>query len=265
MTGGADLAAEVAQLETLDLEALRALWRQRAAAGSACARPSSCGCCWPGGCRLTSTAASTRRPGAGFAFGAGCRPRSGARGRRAAAPGVARQDRRGGGRGGGLPLGGAALPEPLRRGHRDRRHALERTAVLRAAGGQRDDPAGQALRALHPQELRGGAGAGLQQPRRPARGLRRLREEPGQRRLAGARDPLRRWRLLGRLDGAAGAEAAAGRHRRRQGRRGGGLQDRPADPLARRLRAHRRAASTGTRSASSASPRRSTPPAAWAG
>jgi Protein of unknown function (DUF2924) len=30
MTGGADLAAEVERLETLDLEALRALWRQHA-------------------------------------------------------------------------------------------------------------------------------------------------------------------------------------------------------------------------------------------
>ena len=133
------------------------------------------------------------------------------------------------------------------------------------SGGPGDEQAGQALRALHPQELRGGAGAGLQQPRRPARRLRRLRQEPGQRGLAGARDPLRRRRLLRRLDGAAGAEAAAGRHRRGQGRCGRGLQDRPADPGARRLRPHRRAASTSTRSASSASPRRSTPPAAWAG
>ena len=160
-----------------------------------------------------------------------------------------------------------------------------RTALPRALGGRRarspapagtgprffglrrpgDEQAGQALRALHPQELRGGAGAGLQQPRCPARGLRRLRQEPGQRRLAGCSTT--------RYD---------------DGGFSGGSMERPAlqrlladiaagkvdlivvykiDRLTRSLAdfAASSSSSTGTRSASSASPRRSTPPAAWAG
>ena len=45
MTAAAEIIAVIALLETLDLEALRALWRQRfGPPRSACARPSSCGC-----------------------------------------------------------------------------------------------------------------------------------------------------------------------------------------------------------------------------
>ena len=158
MTGGTELAAAVERLETLDLEALRVLWRQHggsrlrlrspellrllarlAAAGRGPWRPRS----------RDPAPAPPPRPGAGR----GAR----ARGRRAAAPGMAGQDGRGGGRGGRVPLGGAALPEPLGGGHRDRRHPLERPAVLRAAAAAADDQAGPALRALHPQELGGGA------------------------------------------------------------------------------------------------------------
>ena len=115
-------------------KALRALWRERfgsraptalARAAAAAARLAAAGRV-PRRPRPRDPApASPPRPGAGRG------PR--ARRRRAAAPGMARQDGRGRGRGGRLPLGGAALPEPLGRGHGDRRHALERAAVLRAA------------------------------------------------------------------------------------------------------------------------------------
>ena len=181
----------------------------------------------------------TRTPAAAARAGAGRGPR--ARGRCPPAPDLARHAGRGGGRGRRLPLERPALPEPLGGGDGDRRLALERPEVLRPAAARAMSRPSQALRALHPQELGGGARAGLQQPARAARGLRRLRQEPGERRLAGARHPLRRRRLLRRLDRAAGAAAAARRHRRRQGRCRRGLQDRPADPVARRLRPHGRA------------------------
>ena len=48
--------------------------------------------------------------------------------------------------------------------------------------------------------------------------------------------PLRRWRPLGRHAGAPGAAASAPGHRCRPGRHGRCLQDRPAEPLACRLR-----------------------------
>ena len=92
------------------------------------------------------------------------------------------------------------------------------------------------LRGLHPQVERGGARAGVQLPRRPARGLRGLRRQPAGRGLGAGPRPLRRWRLLRRHAGAAGAEAAARRHRGRAGRRRRRLQDRPAVPLADGLR-----------------------------
>ena len=46
-------------------------------------------------------------------------------------------------------------------------------------------------------------------------------------------DPLRRWRILRRLAGTAGAAAAVGRCSGEQDRHRAGLQGRPADPLAR--------------------------------
>jgi hypothetical protein len=52
------------------------------------------------------------------------------------------------------------------------------------------------------------------------------------------RGPLRRRRLLRREHGAAGAQAPAGRHRRRQDRRGRRLQGRPPVPQPARLRTH---------------------------
>ena len=60
--------------------------------------------------------------------------------------------------------------------------------------------------------------AGLQQPRRPARGLCCLHRQPAPRRLARPRRPLRRWRLQRRHAGAAGAATADPRYRGRQGR-----------------------------------------------
>ena len=80
----------------------------------------------------------TRTPAAPARPGAGRGPR--ARGRRAAAPGLARHDGRGGGRGGRLPLGRPALPEPLGGGDGDRRLALERPAVLRPAAARGHEP-----------------------------------------------------------------------------------------------------------------------------
>ncbi len=59
--------------------------------------------------------------------------------------------------------------------------------------------------------------------------------------MARAAGGVRRRRVLGRVDGAPGAQAAARRHRRRQDRCRCRLQDRPADPQPRRLRPHRRA------------------------
>ena len=92
------------------------------------------------------------------------------------------------------------------------------------------------LRGLHAQVLRGGPGAGVQQPACPARGRARLHRQPEERRLDRAARPLRRRRDLGRHAGAAGAEAPAARRRGRADRRRRGLQDRPPQPLADRLR-----------------------------
>ena len=84
------------------------------------------------------------------------------------------------------------------------------------------------LRGLHPQVLRGGPGAGVQLPPRPARGRARLHRQPERRGLDRAARPLRRRRHLGRHAGAAGPAAPAARHRGRADRRRRGLQDRPA-------------------------------------
>ena len=91
-----------------------------------------------------------------------------------------------------LRMAGAALQVAV--GHRARhhRHALERLGVLRA-----EEPPGAdmtkppkiegrpqaALRGLHPEILRGRAGAGVQQPPRPARGLRGVHRQPAVRGL----------------------------------------------------------------------------------
>ena len=192
-----------------------------AAAGSACARRSSCGCCSPGGCRPRlqggldpETRRRLRLRGPGAARGPG------ARGRRAAAPGVARPNRRGGGRGGWLPLGGAALPEPLGRGHGDRRHALERTAVLRpAAAGPMTRPVRRC--AIY---TRKSSEEGLEQDFNSLDAQREACaayvKSQAQRGLAGARDRYDDGGFSGGVDGAPGAAAAARRHRRRQGRCG---------------------------------------------
>ena len=77
MTAAAEIIAVIALLETLDLEALRALWQQRfGSPASACARPSCCGCCSPGGCRPRRWAGSIPRRHAGCGCAAGCRPRA---------------------------------------------------------------------------------------------------------------------------------------------------------------------------------------------
>ena len=123
--------------------------------------------------------AERRRP-ARAAAAPGCPP---ARGHQAAAR-VAGRDARGDGHRRRLRAPGQALPEPLGGRPRDHRHPVVRAAVLRPAQDRerRDEPTrGQAqgpLRGLHPQVQRGGPRAGLQQPRRPARGLRCLHRQP---------------------------------------------------------------------------------------
>ena len=104
--------------------------------------------------------------------------------------------------------------------------------LKRKARGMNNGP----LRDLHPQVERGGAGAGVQQPRCAARGVRRLYPQPGQRRLDRAARYLRRWRPVGRDARAAlpcsgcwpTSPQGTSRHHRR-------LQGRPPDPLAARL------------------------------
>ena len=77
---------------------------------------------------------------------------------------------------------------------------------------------------------------GLQLARRPARGGRGLHQEPAARGLGVPARPLRRRRLHRRQHGAAGAPAADGRRRGRQGRLHRGLQGRPPQPLPAGLR-----------------------------
>ena len=132
MTGGAVLAAEVAQLETLDLEALRALWRQLTGGRLRLRSPELLRLllAW----RLQAAVhggldAETRRrlrlrgrvqpEGRELGSARACA------GSGAAGPSRWRSRRM-------ASVGRSGLPEPLRRGHGDRRHTLERTAVLRA-------------------------------------------------------------------------------------------------------------------------------------
>ena len=96
------------------------------------------------------------------------------------------------------------------------------------------------LRDLHPQILRGGARAGIQFAAGAARGLRGLHQQPTTRRLGVPARGLRRRRVLRRDDGSARSAAAARRHRGGPGRHRRRLQDRPADPLARRFCQDRR-------------------------
>ena len=88
---------------------------------------------------------------------------------------------------------------------------------------------------------RGGARAGLQLARCPARGLRRLRPQPEAR---GLDRPAPTATTMAAISGGSMERPAllpaARRRRGRQGRRGDRLQGRPADPLAHRLRPHRR-------------------------
>ena len=119
--------------------------------------------------------------------------------------------------------------------------AASRTRARKAMPGVSALRAGPCpLRDLHAQVLRRGARAGVQLARCAARGLCGLHPEPAARGLDRAARDVRRRRLLGRHHGAAGAPAAARRHQGRQGRRRRGLQGRPADALARRLRQDRR-------------------------
>ena len=77
MTGGADLAAEVERLETLDLEALRALWRQH---GGSRLRPALAGAA-AAAARLAAAGRGpgrprSRDPAPAPPARAGCRPRA---------------------------------------------------------------------------------------------------------------------------------------------------------------------------------------------
>ncbi len=71
---------------------------------------------------------------------------------------------------------------------------------------------------------------------RPAGGLRAVHQEPGASRVEDHRHALRRRRLHRRQHRPARLRPAALRHRSRSDRRGGGLQGRPPQPLAPRLR-----------------------------
>ena len=109
---------------------------------------------------------------------------------------------------------------------------------LKKSAGMADEEARRSireapLRGLHPQVHRGRAGAGVQQPRRPARGLRGLHRQPEGRGLGAgaatattmAASPAARW--SGRRCKRLLADIEAGPRRRR-----GRLQDRPAQPRA---------------------------------
>ena len=124
----------------------------------------------------------------------------------------------GDGAAGRLRVAGPAVQVAVGHRARDHRHALERPGVLRP-----QEPASRhmskaadpkvALRHLHPQVERGRTGAGVQQPRRPARGLQRLHRQPAVGGLGRAGRPIRRRRRLRRHPRPPCPEAAAGRHR----------------------------------------------------
>jgi hypothetical protein len=83
---------------------------------------------------------------------------------------------------GRLRMAGAALQVAVRHRPRHHRHALERLGLLRpeepeGADMTKDRPQA-ALRDLHPEILRGRAGAGVQLAPRPTRGLRGLHRQP---------------------------------------------------------------------------------------
>src|SRR5829696_7330499 len=94
-------------------------------------------------------------------------------------------------------------------------------------------PEGAALRHLHPCLDRARPRAGLQLARCAARGGASLREEPDPRGLAPGQGELRRWRLLGWIAREARSAASPRGNRLEAHRCGGGLQGRPAHPLAR--------------------------------
>ena len=85
------------------------------------------------------------------------------------------------------------------------------------------------------------------------------------RRLGVPARPLRRRRLHRRQHGPAGAAAPAGRHRGRQGRLRGGLQGRPPQPVAARLRPDDGDVREAPRLVRLASRSSSTRPPRWAG
>ena len=136
-----------------------------------------------------------------------------------------------------LRVSGPAIQIAVRDRARHHRHALEWVDLFRfeeSAGRSHEeaDRPEAPLRGLHPQIQRGRPGAGIQLARCAARGLRGLHREPEARGLGAGARPLRRRRHLRRDAGTSGVAATAGRHRGRARRRGGGLQDRPAQPLA---------------------------------
>ena len=179
------------------------------------------------------------------------------------------------GGGGGLCLEWLHLRQPVRDRPAHHRHALEWTPLLRPArqAARTRDPErahetvreGAPLRHLHPGLDRARARAGVQLARRPARGLRGLHQEPGPRGLAPDRQPATTTAAsrAGRWTGPPCSGSC--RHPRRPHRCGGGLQGRPADPLAGRLRQAGRALRASTGSPSCRSPRASTRPPRWDG
>ena len=75
MTAGADIVRDVEALERLDLEGLRALWRDRFGTRSRLRSPELLRLCWPGACRPKRLAGSTTRPVAACVAAGACRPK----------------------------------------------------------------------------------------------------------------------------------------------------------------------------------------------
>ena len=135
-------------------------------------------------------------------------------------PAIQGRDRRGPRAGGRASSTRRGLPHAVGRRQGRHRLPLERLPLLRTCReGSADEQADEApdvrcaiyTRKSH----RGGPRTGVQLPRRPARSGRGVHRQPEGRGLGLPARPLRRRRLHRRQHGAAGAEAAAGRHRGR--------------------------------------------------
>ena len=123
--------------------------------------------------RLDAMIAGTEKPNGGGRPG-GARARTSTCSKHEAAPRLARRDPRGHRHRRRLRAPGPALPEPVggRRAITGTQWSGRCSSACKTGGGMSRPKAQDPLRDLHPQVQRGGPGAGLQQPRRPARGRR---------------------------------------------------------------------------------------------